>query len=268
MASQTVASLELVVRSWQACSAPNDRNQPKAILDKFKPSPADRQRFDKEIQRLTIIHEFSLAITNIAAGESVSASYVVHLCLRDERGENVEREIKRIIMDITKALETVTIALNCIKGFAKYLLIPSGAITFLPEKWLSYMRLLDFKNSLGSWIAGVFFLSLSIVVINFISRIAAQIKTILRHKRERQNLERLLFTLTFTEKRILKELFDNDSACFSINDASVNKLERLHLIMRPNIGLEFTYFSYTLQPCAYEYFCKHPEFFNEVTLNE
>ena len=54
----------------------------KAIFDKFKPSPADRQRFDAEIRRLAIVHELSTATTNIAAGESVSALYVVQVSLR------------------------------------------------------------------------------------------------------------------------------------------------------------------------------------------
>jgi hypothetical protein len=54
----------------------------KAIFDKFKPSPADRQRFDAEIRRLAIVHELSPATTNIAAGESISAFYVVLVSLR------------------------------------------------------------------------------------------------------------------------------------------------------------------------------------------
>jgi hypothetical protein len=35
----------------------------KAIFDKFKPSPTDRQRFDAEIRRLAIVHELSPATT-------------------------------------------------------------------------------------------------------------------------------------------------------------------------------------------------------------
>jgi hypothetical protein len=55
----------------------------KVIFDRFKPSPADRQRFDAEIRRLAIAHELSPATTNIAAGESVGAFYVVLVSLRD-----------------------------------------------------------------------------------------------------------------------------------------------------------------------------------------
>jgi len=54
----------------------------KAIFDRFKPAPADRQRFDAEIRRLAIVHELSPATTNIATGESVGAFYVVLVSLR------------------------------------------------------------------------------------------------------------------------------------------------------------------------------------------
>ena len=56
----------------------------KTIFDRFKPNPADRQRFDAEIRRLAIVHELSPATTNIAAGESVNAFYVVLVSLRDK----------------------------------------------------------------------------------------------------------------------------------------------------------------------------------------
>jgi len=56
----------------------------KAIFDRFKLNPADRQRFDAEIRRLAIVHELSPVTTNIAAGESVSVFYVVLVSLRDK----------------------------------------------------------------------------------------------------------------------------------------------------------------------------------------
>jgi hypothetical protein len=54
----------------------------KAIFEKFKPSPADRQRIDADISRLAIVGEVSPATTNIAAGESVSAFYVLLASLK------------------------------------------------------------------------------------------------------------------------------------------------------------------------------------------
>jgi hypothetical protein len=59
------------------------RQLPKnAVFDRFKPSTADRQRFDTDIRRLAIAHEVSAATVNIAAGESVTAFYVVLVSLR------------------------------------------------------------------------------------------------------------------------------------------------------------------------------------------
>ncbi|MDR0764065.1 MAG: DUF4391 domain-containing protein [Synergistaceae bacterium] len=54
----------------------------KAIFDKFKPNAADRQRFDAEIRRLSVIYEVSAVTTNIAAGENAAAFYVVLVTLR------------------------------------------------------------------------------------------------------------------------------------------------------------------------------------------
>jgi len=55
----------------------------KTVFDRFKPGSADRQQFDAEIRRLAIVNEVSSLTTNIAAGEKVSAFYVVHISLRD-----------------------------------------------------------------------------------------------------------------------------------------------------------------------------------------
>jgi len=54
----------------------------KAIFDKFRPCAADRQRFDADIKRLTIVGEVSTATSNIAAGESAKSFYVVLVNLR------------------------------------------------------------------------------------------------------------------------------------------------------------------------------------------
>jgi len=65
-----------------------EMNQPlpkKTIFDRFKPSPADKQRFDTEIRRLAIVNEVSSSTTNIATGENVSAFYVVLISLRNAK---------------------------------------------------------------------------------------------------------------------------------------------------------------------------------------
>jgi hypothetical protein len=65
-----------------------EMNQPlpkKTIFERFKSSPADRQRLDAEIRRLAIVNEVSSSTTNIAAGENVYAFYVVLVSLRDAK---------------------------------------------------------------------------------------------------------------------------------------------------------------------------------------
>jgi hypothetical protein len=68
-----------------------EMNQPlpkKAIFDKFKPNPTDKKRFDGEIRRLAIVNEVSSSTTNIAAGENISAFYVVLVSLRSPNYDN------------------------------------------------------------------------------------------------------------------------------------------------------------------------------------
>ena len=65
----------------------------KAIFDRFKPNPTDRQRFDAEIHRLSIVNEVSALTTTIAAGESVNAFFVVLVSLRDEEYSRKSMEL-------------------------------------------------------------------------------------------------------------------------------------------------------------------------------
>jgi hypothetical protein len=54
----------------------------KTLFDKFKPSAADRQRFDADIRRLAIVNEVSATTTTVAAGDVVKAFFVVLVNLR------------------------------------------------------------------------------------------------------------------------------------------------------------------------------------------
>jgi hypothetical protein len=79
----------------------------KAIFDKFKPSAADRQRFDTDIRRLAILHEISPTTVNIAAGETVSAFFVVLVNLRsaDCDPKNIQLISKLIPQNMLFVLE-------------------------------------------------------------------------------------------------------------------------------------------------------------------
>jgi hypothetical protein len=54
----------------------------KAIFNKFKPSIAERRRFDADIWRFAIVNEVSPATTTIAAGASAGVFYLVLVSLR------------------------------------------------------------------------------------------------------------------------------------------------------------------------------------------
>jgi len=87
-----------------------DMNRPlpkKAIFDKFKPSSADRQRFDSEIRRLAIVNEVSPSTTNIAKGENVGSFYVVLVSLRSAECDkkNLELLSKLIPQNLLFVLE-------------------------------------------------------------------------------------------------------------------------------------------------------------------
>ncbi|SJZ87690.1 hypothetical protein SAMN02745116_01691 [Pilibacter termitis] len=83
--------------------------------------------------------------------------------------------------DITKIKDvpsTVTIAIESIRRFSKYLVIPTAVTTFLPDNWLAHMRLLSIKGSpIGIWISVIFWVSLSIVVIDLLQRVIEMISS-------------------------------------------------------------------------------------------
>lgn len=167
-------------------------------------------------------------------------------------------------MDSIKIPESITLAINAVKGFAKYLLIPTAAIIFLPDHWLEYIKLLELKNTIGLWIALVFLLSLSIIVVDVILMIIKVITDKRNVKKSKINRESTLLSLTATEKYLVKKLFDEDSAEFPFNDASVNKLERLAVVIRPTTSTgTFANFSYTLQTWVRNYINENPDFLME-----
>jgi len=162
-------------------------------------------------------------------------------------------------LDKLRIPESVITAISIIKSFAKYLIIPTGVITFFPDDWLNFIRLLGLKNSTGSWIAGLFLLSMSIVVIDFTIAINKKV----RAKKAKKNMEKSLHRLSNAEKSILFQIFKDDFVTLPADNAVVDKLERLFMITKPNISVEYMNFSYTLQPWVHEYISNNPDFFKE-----
>lgn len=74
--------------------------------------------------------------------------------------------------DITKVKDlpaTVTTAIEALRKFAKYLVIPTGVTTFFSDELLQHMRLLSIKNSsIGTWVSIIFGVSISIVIIDWL----------------------------------------------------------------------------------------------------
>ncbi len=97
--------------------------------------------------------------------------------------------------DITKVKDlpaTVTTAIEALRKFAKYLVIPTGVTTFFSDKWLQHMRLLSIKNSsVGTWISVIFWVSVSIVIIDWLHTCLGKFMTKYNQWKFRKNLLRL-----------------------------------------------------------------------------
>jgi hypothetical protein len=103
----------------------------KAIFDKFKPSAADRQRFDADIKRLALIGEVSTATSNIAAGDTVKSFYVVLVNLR-----SAECDKKNIVM-LSKLIEQNMLFVLEHDGAARLAVFRAGKVLESGEKPLN-----------------------------------------------------------------------------------------------------------------------------------
>ena len=100
----------------------------KAIFDKFKPNAADRQRFDTDIKRLTIVGEVSTATTNIATGDMVKSFYVVLVSLR-----STEFDKKNLIL-LSKLIEQNMLFVLEHDGSARLAVFRAGKVLESSEK--------------------------------------------------------------------------------------------------------------------------------------
>ena len=160
-------------------------------------------------------------------------------------------------------VNAISTAIISIKGFAKYLFIPTGAIMFAPDNWLERFRLLHTKNLYGTWVAVIFGISFTIILVDFIIVIMNAINYRLRLRRNLRIRIKGLHTLNNTEKSIIKSVYDNDNYTHNYTNASVRKLEAMHVIFRPEASQFHTLFSYTLQPWVRQYLAEHPSYFSD-----
>ena len=189
--------------------------------------------------------------------------------VRREKQFNIQvalnSELKRLRKELGggNVSEKIMLVISGAKSFAKYLIIPSGIITFLTDDWLDYIRLLDVKKLYGEWITSIFLISISILIVDLIVRVSDNIAKERETKKKLRAKEISLENLTRREREIVKKIFENDSAIFEANDASVCKLESMLVVFRPNISVGMASFSYTLQPWVSNYLKKHPDYLRE-----
>lgn len=170
--------------------------------------------------------------------------------------------------DITKVKDipvTVTTAIEALRKFAKYLVIPTGVTTFFSDEWLQHMRLLSIKNSsVGTWVSVVFWISISIVIIDWLHIGSKKFKSMYNKWKYRKEFAKNMDTLTDTEKDIVYKIFRNDTYNFDgIRDAAVKKLNSQGIISSGEYGDPVSGFSYVLQPIARDFLIKKTEYFDE-----
>jgi hypothetical protein len=157
-----------------------------------------------------------------------------------------------------KVTTAVTTAISAIKGFAKYLLIPTGAIMFAPDEWLIHFRLIIIKDNYGVWVAMLFWVSISIIVIDWIELLFSKIVKKHKQKQAMKTREESLEILNPEEWDIIYRINRYDSYEFDFKRASVAKLTAQNIITRPSTGTIFG-FSYTLQPWVRTFLEKNPQ---------
>ena len=160
--------------------------------------------------------------------------------------------------------EKILLVINGVKNFAKYLVVPTGVITFFPDKWLTYVRLLEIKNSIGMWISSLFFITLSVVIIDGISKLVSFVREKTKITKIKKSQERLMLDLNNSEKKIIKKIFEEDNANFNLSNASICKLEHFNIIFRSEISTRLMAFSFSLQPWVADYLKKNPGYLDEI----
>ena len=170
--------------------------------------------------------------------------------------------------DITKVKDlpaTVTTAIEALRKFAKYLVIPTGVTTFFSDKWLQHMRLLSIKNSsVGTWISVIFWVSVSIVIIDWLHTCLGKFMTKYNQWKFRKKFAETMYTLTDTEKDIVYKIFRNDIYTFDgVGNAAIKKLESLGIIFHADLGRIHSGFSFGLQPLASNFLKDNPDYLED-----
>ncbi|MGQ4245059.1 super-infection exclusion protein B [Enterococcus casseliflavus] len=170
--------------------------------------------------------------------------------------------------DITKVKDlpvTVTTAIEALRKFAKYLVIPTGVTTFFSDDWLQHMRLLSIKNSsVGIWVSVVFWVSISIVIIDWLHIGSKKFMSMYNKWKVKKEFAETMYTLTDTEKDIVYKIFRNDIYNFDgVGNAAVKKLKSLGIIFHADLGRSNSGFSFGLQPLASNFLKDNPDYLED-----
>jgi hypothetical protein len=110
--------------------------------------------------------------------------------------------------------------------------LASGLMLFMPNWFVERMYMVDFKNSYGSIIGGVFLISFCILIVNIIYRTSKSINSSRLEKKFLANAEKRLRSLSTYQKAIVYLLYcqDNRTHELPVNDGAVVELEFNHFI--------------------------------------
>lgn len=133
------------------------------------------------------------------------------------------------------------------------------------------MSLLSIKNSsFGMWISVVFWICISVVIIDLLQKLITILASFYNSKRLKKYLAKKMEDLTDTEKDIVYKIFVHDKYKFNVlGDASVTKLKNQGIIFHSEVGDILTGFSCGLQPIVRVYLIENPNYLkNHVKLRK
>ena len=163
-------------------------------------------------------------------------------------------------------IEKVMLAISAIKHFSKYLVIPSGLIMLLPNQALAQFMLTEIKQNYGIFIAMLFFISLSITIVDFFSFATKSVCSSQWNKKRQidKNIQSQLSMVSDKEKVVLQAIFDGKRTRYDLSNPIITKLEGLRIINRSSLSVEFCDFEFFIQPSVQNWLTMHPKYFTTI----
>ncbi|MGG3159779.1 superinfection exclusion B family protein [Priestia megaterium] len=147
---------------------------------------------------------------------------------------------------------------------ARYLFVLAllaGILLFAPHSFLIKLGVDAFLEKYRTYIGITFLLFLMLFLVSFIQILYTFFKGKNEERTSRKFQQQRLRELTVQEKKILGYYIINQTRTqlLAMNNGNVNELARLGIIYRSsNMSQGMEYFSYNIQPWAWEFLNKHP----------